>query len=81
MADTVPTVFSMIMVQLLLVYGRYIVLIWGGKWEGSVNCSCLNVKNMGFTRITPHNDVASTDLNFNQKSGENLWSVLIIITS
>jgi hypothetical protein len=60
------------MLQLLSVYGKYILLIWGEKWEGSVNSLYLNVKYMCFI---PHN-VASTDLNLNQKSGKNRRDVL-----
>ena len=57
------TIFSMIMVvQLLPVY---ILLIWGKKWEGSVNSSYFNVinKNMRFTRH-------KCSFNLNRKSGK-----------
>ena len=37
---------SMITVKLLPVHRKYILLIWGKKWEGSVHSSYLNVKNM-----------------------------------
>jgi hypothetical protein len=61
-----------IMGQLLSVYGKYILMLWEKKWEGSVHSSYLNVRNMWFS---PHN-VASTDPNLNQKSGEKRGNVL-----
>ena len=46
-------------------------------WEGSVNSLYLNVKNMYFN---PY-DVASTEVNVNQKSGKNWRMFLTFITS